>query len=142
MTCSASCSLCFRSSALALVCGLGFGLSSAAAQSGADLAGYFGFDDPRVIVVDDGTGPMLSADVNGDGLMDLVVVNNRKSRIEIHTQRNERRSFTERERGFRSNELPPSEWYDRTDVPRAPEGATGSSWTSRRVRRRRHRWPG
>lgn len=106
-----------RSSALITACGLGFGVNPATAQTGTDLAGYFGFGDPRIVVVDEGTGPAAHADLNGDGLMDLVVVNNRKSRIEIHLQRSEPRSFTERERGFLSNELPPSEWFDREDVP-------------------------
>jgi hypothetical protein len=95
------------------------GGASASAQSGPDLAGYFGFEDPRVLVVDDNTGPAHAIDMNDDGLTDLVVVNNRKSRLEIHVQRREARSFAERERGFSANELPPSEWYDRTDVPLA-----------------------
>lgn len=95
------------------------GGASASAQSGPDLAGYFGFEDPRVLVVDDNTGPAHAIDMNDDGLTDLVVVNNRKSRLEIHVQRREARSFAERERGFGANELPPSEWYDRTDVPLA-----------------------
>jgi len=103
---------------LSLAAGLA-GASGAFAQTSPDLAGYFGFDDPRVVVVDNGTGPALVADMNNDGLLDLVVVNNRKSRLEIHLQRSEPRSFTERERGYRSNELPPNEWYDRVDVPLA-----------------------
>lgn len=105
--------------ALPALCGLCAGVGSATAQTSPDLAGYFGFESPRVVVIDDGAGPVLSADMNDDGLMDLVVVNNRKSRLEIHTQRSEPRSFSERERGFNSNELPPSEWYDRVDVPLA-----------------------
>ena len=112
MTCSAP-------SISALTISLLAGAASAFAQSGPDLAGYFGFEDPRVLVVDNNTGPARAVDMNGDGLTDLVVVNNRKSRLEIHVQRREARSFAERERGFSANELPPSEWYDRTDVPLA-----------------------
>lgn len=112
MTCSAP-------SISALTISLLAGATSAFAQSGPDLAGYFGFEDPRVLVVDNNTGPARAVDMNGDGLTDLVVVNNRKSRLEIHVQRREARSFAERERGFSANELPPSEWYDRTDVPLA-----------------------
>lgn len=105
--------------ALIVCSGMGISVPQASAQSATDLAGYFGFEAPRVVVVDEGTGPVVTADMNGDGLQDLVVVNNRKSRIEIHLQRSEPRSFTERERGFRANELPPSEWFDREDVPLA-----------------------
>lgn len=108
-----------RSVALLACCGLCIGGGTAFSQDSPDLAGYFGFESPRVVVIDDGAGPVLSADMNDDGLMDLVVVNNRKSRLEIHLQRSEARSFSERERGFKSNELPPSEWYDRVDVPLA-----------------------
>ena len=43
-----------------------------------DLSAYFGFAEPRTIVVDDGCGPLISADMNGDGRPDLVIVNNAK----------------------------------------------------------------
>lgn len=98
----------------------GLGVAGASwAQTSTDLAGYFGFDRQRVVVIDNGTGPALTADMNGDGLLDLVVVNNRKSRLEIHLQRREARSQEERARRARANELPPSEWFDRVDVPLA-----------------------
>jgi hypothetical protein len=104
---------------LRIAAGLSIAATTAAAQNSPDLAGYFGFDQPRIIVVDPGAGPALAVDMNEDGLTDLVVVNNRKSRLEIHTQRTEPLSFSERERGFSANELPPNEWYDRVDVPLA-----------------------
>ena len=89
---------------------------AATAQPSTDLARYFGFDEPRYIVVDDGCGPALSADFDGDGDADLAVVNNRKSRIEIYAQRERPRTDTEIERDYKVNDLVPSRWYDRTDV--------------------------
>lgn len=54
---------------------------------GQDLADYFGFDGLEVVKIDRGAGPIMLGDVDGDGLTDLIVVNNRKSRIEIHYQK-------------------------------------------------------
>ncbi len=96
--------------ALALIAG------TASAQS-AELAEYFGFDDPRIIVVDDGMGPALAADLDQDGLTDLLVVNDRKSRIEVYRQRQVPRSESDMERPTGdANELPKSPYYDRVDV--------------------------
>lgn len=88
----------------------------AVAQSDEPLAVYFGFEDQRIIVVDDDAGPVAVADFNGDGLPDLVIVNNRKSRIEIHSLRRAERSASEIERDYRVNDLPPNAWYDRQEL--------------------------
>jgi hypothetical protein len=93
------------------------GLCAAAhAQPQADLARYYGFDPMRIIVVDDNCGPVVTGDFNNDGRPDIAVVNNRKSRIEIHYLRASERTDAERGRVMRANELPPSPWYDRQDV--------------------------
>ena len=52
-----------------------------------DLAGHFGFDGLEVVKIDPKAGPILVADLNGDGLEDLVAVNNSKSRIEFQYQK-------------------------------------------------------
>ena len=90
-------------------------LSTASAQD-PGLARYFGFDPLQSIVVDDDAGPMLAADMNGDGLMDLVVVNNRKSRIEIHLQREEPLDESALPALSGPNELPPSRFFERVNV--------------------------
>ncbi|MEM1165132.1 MAG: VCBS repeat-containing protein [Planctomycetota bacterium] len=97
-----------------LACLLGAPVLSA--QDTGSLARYFGFDEPRIIVVDDGVGPILAADVNGDGLNDLIAVNNRKSRIEVHVQRRTPLTDAEVEANLDVNELPKSKFYRRVDV--------------------------
>ena len=89
---------------------------TAHAQPANELARYFGFDDPRYIVVDDSCGPAISADFDGDGLQDLAIVNNRKSRIEVHVQRDRPRTDADVERDYKVNDLVPSRWYDRTNI--------------------------
>ena len=51
------------------------------------LADYFGFDGMDVVRFDKGAGPLIVADMNSDGLNDLVVINNHSSRIEVHQQK-------------------------------------------------------
>ncbi len=59
----------------------------AAPDEDTQLADYFGFDDLEIVRVDRGAGPMSVADIDGDGLLDLIIVNNHASRIEVHYQR-------------------------------------------------------
>ena len=105
-----------RTGVISAAAGLMMAAGSAWAQSGPALARYFGFEDPRILVVDSDPGPALSADIDQDGLSDLVIVNNRKSRIEIYTQRATPRTDEEIERSFKVNEFKPSAWFDRTEV--------------------------
>jgi hypothetical protein len=88
----------------------------AVAQDAPRTAEFFGFGPTRTIVVDDGCGPAVSADFNGDGRPDIAVVNNRKSRIEIHYLRAAARTEAEMSRELDANELAPSPWYDRREV--------------------------
>ena len=62
-------------------------VSSTVVWSQANLSDYFGFEGLELVRIDRGAGPMLLSDLNGNGLNDLVVVNNFKSRIELHYQR-------------------------------------------------------
>lgn len=86
--------------------------SVGAAQPTDNLAAFFGFGDMRVVVLDEGAGPVISADFNADGLPDLAAANNRKSRIEIFYHRSTPRTPEELDREYRVNELPPNPWYD------------------------------
>ncbi len=51
------------------------------------LADYFGFSGFDVMPIGDDPGPMLVVDLNNDGLDDIVVANNHRSRIEVFQQR-------------------------------------------------------
>lgn len=81
-----------------------------------DLAPYFGWQPMEVMVIDDGFGPVSVADMNGDGLQDVVVANNRKSRLEIYFQRREG-SPTEDAQSGEVNELPLLWRFRRETIP-------------------------
>ncbi len=92
--------------ALTLAAGSALGIAAAASAADRDLASYFGFDDLEVIKIDPNAGPFAVADVNADGLNDLIVVNNSKSRIEIYYQKAGAKPTDEVAAPTRVNELP------------------------------------
>jgi hypothetical protein len=81
--------------------------AGALGQPAEPIAAYYGFEPHRIIVVNDGCGPGVSADFNKDGRPDVAVVNNAKSRIELHFLRATERTTEEMSRTYRVNELPP-----------------------------------
>ncbi len=70
------------------------------------LAGYFGFEGLEIVTIDRGAGPLTVADINGDGLGDLIVVNNHASRIELHYQKPGATPDDAVTSGSRVNDLP------------------------------------
>ena len=58
-----------------------------AAAGADDLARHYGFRPLEVLKIDPKAGPFVAQDMDGDGLADLVVVDNFKNRIDIHFQR-------------------------------------------------------
>jgi hypothetical protein len=82
-----------------------------------DLAGYFGFEGLEVIRIGPQAGPLAAADMNGDGLTDLIVVNNHASRIELHYQRADAREDEPLPVPRRVNELPEHWRFRRHPVP-------------------------
>ena len=62
-------------------------LSNAESLDVPTLGDYFGFSDLEIIKIGDNAGPMYTGDLNADGLMDILVINNRKSRIDVLIQK-------------------------------------------------------
>lgn len=60
---------------------------TAAAVDYNDISQYYGFDDIEIIKLDWDIKNLRVADFNGDGRNDIIVVNNRKARIEILIQK-------------------------------------------------------
>jgi hypothetical protein len=61
-------------------------LCAATNADDAPLADYFGFQGVEAIKIGDRAGPMYVADMNGDGLQDILIVNNHFSRIDLLLQ--------------------------------------------------------
>lgn len=99
--------------AAVLIAGLSVG--NAIAQD-SETAAHFGFEGLEAVPVGPGVGPILAADVDGDGLTDLVVANNHKSRIEVLRQRPDATPEDVRP-PRRPNELPEHWRFERIEIP-------------------------
>ncbi len=86
----------------------------------AETAAHFGFDGLDVIPVGPNAGGLLADDVDGDGLTDLVIANNHKSRIEILRQR-PNASPEDIVAPARVNELPEHWRFERIEIPMSIE---------------------
>ncbi|MEE2720126.1 MAG: VCBS repeat-containing protein [Planctomycetota bacterium] len=95
---------------------------SNAASQDATLPDYFGFSGVDVIKIGDDPGPMTSADLNGDGLDDLLVLNNSDSRIDVLYQKQDPVPGAV-EAPKRPNELPDHWRYRRENIPLADYGS-------------------
>jgi hypothetical protein len=85
-----------------LICGLTGGVSRAADGIS------FGFAGPETFPIEQGIANLRAADMNGDGLIDLVVVNNVRARISILYNQTGRTNAPVERSGRRDlNELPP-----------------------------------
>lgn len=79
------------------------------------LGDYFGFSTIDSIKIGDKAGPMYQGDVNGDGLIDLLIVNNHKSRIDLLLQKQNASPDDEIE-VTRANEIPEHWRFDKQRV--------------------------
>ncbi len=96
-------------------------IGSAGFAQDASLPDYFGFSDADVIKIGDSPGPMIAADLNGDGLDDLMVLNNSDSRIEVLYQKKDP-VRGDVEEPTRANEIPDHWRYRRENIPLADYG--------------------
>lgn len=81
-----------RAALLACLAAAALAPRAVAQESSADkqsLATYYGFGDMEVYKLDDDITHLRTADMNGDGHNDMIVVNNTKSKIEVLLQRTE-----------------------------------------------------
>jgi hypothetical protein len=102
------CSHCLRMAVrhFLLICTL-IGIASLA--SGAEDAVSFGFSGPETFPIEQQISQLRNADIDGDGLMDLIVVNNARSRITILYNQTGRTNTAASKQSFKRelNELPP-----------------------------------
>jgi hypothetical protein len=85
----------------------GFTLVARAADSETN---HFGFSGPEIFPVDNGISQLRAADLDGDGKLDLVVVNNARSKITILYNQTGKTNLTEKTKRSdkrEMNELPP-----------------------------------
>ena len=83
----------------------------------ADDAAHFGFDGLEVVKVDRNAGPVVTADFDGDGRIDLAVANNFKSRIELHVQKPGASPEDDPDWSGSVNEVPPHWRFRRIEIP-------------------------
>jgi hypothetical protein len=81
------------------------------------LSDHFGFEPVEAIKVDKNGGPLASADLDGDGKLDLVATNNRNSRIDLLYQRVGAKSTDEVTPPSSINEIPQHWRYRRVELP-------------------------
>jgi len=82
------------------------GLAASVQAQDPSLADFFGFNGLEVVKIDRGAGPISVADLNGDGLNDLIAVNNFASRLELHYQKKDAKPTDEVAAPTRVNEFP------------------------------------
>ena len=58
-------------------------ISTVTLRAGDDAANQFSFSGPEIFPIDNGISLLRSADLDGDGLNDLIVVNNARSKIDL-----------------------------------------------------------
>src|SRR5256885_5286717 len=74
------------------------------------LTNRFGFTGPEIFPIDNQIGQLHVADLNGDGLNDIVVVNNARSKITLLYNQTGKTNLTQKLRStgrLEPNELPP-----------------------------------
>lgn len=80
------------------------------------IAAHYGFSGLDIVKVGDAAGPVAVADMDGDGEKDIIVGNDRRSRIEVHLQK-KGASADDAVAPSKVNEIPEHWRYRRVEVP-------------------------
>lgn len=94
--------------------------SFAAIVHGETVTNSFGFSGPEIFPIDEGVGLLHTADLDGDGLNDLVVANNLRSKINLlynRTDKTNRIADANPGRKLELNELPPDARFRIDSIP-------------------------
>jgi hypothetical protein len=82
-----------------------------------DLSRYYGFDPIEVIKADSGIHSLNVCDFNSDGLNDIALVNNRRSRIEIYLRKDhDDKAESPAPDSDNINELPVPGQFDKQEI--------------------------
>jgi len=93
-------------------------LAACAAPEASPAAGRFGFGGPEIFPIDNSISLLRSADLDGDGLNDLVVVNNLRSQITLlYNQTGKTNAAPVRKVRRELNELPPDARFRLESIP-------------------------
>jgi hypothetical protein len=105
----------FRGAAATLVVLAGFSLSAVAEVS----TNRFGFTGPEIFPIDSQIGMMHGADLDGDGLKDLVVVNNARSKLTLLYNQTGKTNVPSTKPRSKSevNDLPPDSRFRIDSIP-------------------------
>ncbi|MSR70063.1 MAG: hypothetical protein EXS17_06945 [Phycisphaerales bacterium] len=91
------------------------------APKGDQLSEHFGFDGLDAIKVDKGAGALNHADLDGDGKIDLIAINNRNSRIDLLYQKVGAKPTDEVPPTSSVNEIPQHWRFRRVELPVSDE---------------------
>jgi len=92
--------------------------SVALAVCGGTVANTFGFSGHETYPIDDGINLLHAADLDGDGLNDLIVVNNLRTKINLlYNQTGKTNQAATPERKLEINELPPDARFRIDSIP-------------------------
>ena len=87
-------------------------------RRGETATNSFGFTGPEIFPIDDGINLLHAADLNGDGLNDLIVVNNLRSKINLlYNQTGKTNLAAKPARKLEINELPPDARFRIDSIP-------------------------
>jgi hypothetical protein len=89
-----------------------------AARGESPRTNTFGFTGPEIYPIDNGISLLHAADIDGDGLMDLIVVNNMRSKISILYNQTGKTNPAPVEEGIKKeiNQLPPDARFRITSI--------------------------